>query len=1246
MQLGKRAAALLLALFLLAGNALSPVTAYALDTGQETVTAETTAQTQSTGTGTEEPTETLPETSLNETEVTEAASEPPASSEATDPTDAPAETTEATAPVNTTEATEPLETTEATVPVNTTQATEPSTETEPETVNTLTGYLASRAASVTVTVSEGNGVPKDSVLTVTGADPDGSTMQAIIEKLNIGAVLDYCVFDMGIGDASISGSVSVDIVFQDPSVMATDSESVYVAEVKADGTLNLIGNADAVVNADKRVESIRFTLSGFSDSSTFVILTSDWPNVTAFQTYPEYTVRATYGAISGIGDSQGGLTYHCWKASSTPSASKPAICLDSNRLFGSGDNTFSYGLANSTYTAEDDNSKTQSWKSLSEGTRELLVLLCCYGLSDWSPSSRYIDDINSGNTFAAMQLVAWEWINGKSDGTYTSHYNSTVQDIADNLRYLCYNNPDNVDTTKSYVYIIWPNSQKIYNGRYVWGQELIALHTVEYAQSTGSLTVTKAVTGTGSKANWRMELYTSQSAANSAAGYTAYAYTNSSGVATFSDLAAGTYYVREAPASRQDKVTTTGWTLSTAVLSGTVTSGNTTSAGTVTNISPAILSVKKAITPSSLATSANLQNWRFELYSTQSAAAAGGTNYVAYAYTNTSGVATFYNLTANTTYYVREAPASRQDKVTTTGWMLSTTVLSKAGTGGATSATSMGTITNTYGKYIRLVKAASDPDCYEQIKDNAMYSLAGAEYQITASNGTTETVVTGADGAVISANLYNVGTTGTIRETKAPNGFLLDSTVYTWEILADSSEYCVVNVTDKPIFDPPFAITKVDQDTTTAQGNSSFSGAVFKWEYFDNTDWSGTPKRTWYFQTNANGRAEYNPSFLASNYTSNDLYVDSSGAYQVPLGTVKITEVENSLGYIVIQQPLYCSIVQNTESSFGADFVWTPESWNIIVDMASGNYGVYEPVDPETFGSLSIQKLDKDSGTVAPTWASFAGCEFTVYNRSNGPVKVGDYTVAQPGEVCYTLTADEAGKASTGRIFPIGTYEVRETKGNDYYQCNADWSFTFTITGTEANPAYAAECANTMHPATINLQKASTDGQPLPGARFALEWSEDGTTWKPVTKSDDIVMGGCSSPELDEKGCLTIGEDGTASFTGLYPVVYYRITEVETPNGYQLLKDPIFVDKLLPEDNFEISYRVVNNDVFTLPKTGGFGFWMILPAFGLASAALFFGIFASTKKREAHSHAVTNTDPASRTSGGSGTCTCSRGATK
>lgn len=486
--------------------------------------------------------------------------------------------------------------------------------------------------------------------------------------------------------------------------------------------------------------------------------------------------------------------------------------------------------------------------------------------------------------------------------------------------------------------------------------------------------------------------------------------------------------------------------------------------------------------------------------------------------------------------------------------------------------------------------------CIDQIKGNAMYSLAGAKYEISVNGQVVETLVTDQDGKAASAQKYKVGTVLTIREIAAPAGFKLDTTVYTHKVTASDN---LIAVKDEPIFDPPFAITKVDRDTTKPQGNGSFSGAVFKWEYFDNTGWSGTPKRTWYFQTDADGWVYYDSSYLAPGYASDALYVTSQGTYEIPLGTVKITEVKNSLGYIVLPKSLYCSIVADPTSSHGAKHVWEPESQDFILDMIDGNYGVYEPVDTSAFGSLIIQKLDKDFGAAAPTWATLAGCEFTVYNRSANAVKIGD-AIVKPGEVCCTLTVDSTGKSSTGNIFPIGSYEVRESKGNDYYQCNEEWSYTFTVTGEEAHQAFTGECADTMYPGAIHLQKFGTDGKPMPGAKFLLEWSTDGSSWTPVAKSADIVMGGCSSPELDGNGCLTIGADGTADFTGLYPAVQYRITEVEAPNGYQLLKEPILVPELLPEKNFECAYRVVNNDMFTLPKTGLSGTWM----YGVAGIAL------------------------------------------
>ena len=524
------------------------------------------------------------------------------------------------------------------------------------------------------------------------------------------------------------------------------------------------------------------------------------------------------------------------------------------------------------------------------------------------------------------------------------------------------------------------------------------------------------------------------------------------------------------------------------------------------------------------------------------------------------------------------------------------------------------TVTNTKKeREVTLLKSIHASDaCIEQIKDNPMYSLAGAKYQVSVGGTVMETLTTDANGRAVSAKKYAIGTVITVKEISTPSGFKLDGTTYSLTITDGTN---TVYVADEPVFDPPFAITKVDKDTTVPQGNGSFSGAVFKWEYYANTSWSGTPTRTWYFSTDANGVVDYRSSSLASGYASDALYINTDGYNQIPLGTVKITEICNSLGYTVLPDSLYCSISADPSSASGASVAWTTDSWTYLMNMATGNYGIYEPIDTSKFGSLTIQKADKENGSTAPGWASFAGCEFTVYNRSTNAVKIGD-AIIQPGGVCCVLTVGSDGKASTGSIFPVGTYEVKETKGNEYYEQNSGWSHSFIINGTTDNPSFTIACSNILRPASIRLEKVGTSGQTVSGAKFLLEWSEDGSTWNPVTKSSDIIMGGCSSTGLDENGCLTTGSDGTAVFTGLHPTIHYRVTEVEAPEGYQLLKEPILVKQLLPENEFQASYQVVNDDVFRLPATGGGAFWKVLLGISLACTAMMLALFHVTGKWE------------------------------
>ena len=1235
--------------------------------------------------------------------------------EETEPPQVPTETTPVTETTVPTETTAPQESTEVTDVTEVTEATEVS---ERETT-TLTGHLDSMDADISVLLLD-QMVAEGTVLNVQEETLDNETMKTVMSKLNLLVLLDYLAFDMDVADASVSGKLSVTVTFPAPSIRALDSGSVYLAEIKNDGSIRLVGNADTVVNNDRKIEKITFTTAGLS-SSRFVILTSDRPMLLGFQTYPEYTVRATYGRYPGIGDSQGGLTYHCWSANGTPCASKPAVCLDSNRLFGSGDNTFSYEIVNSV-NDNGDRSSTQSWKNLSQSKRELLMLLCFYGLSDWSPSSRFIEDIRGGNTFAAMQLVAWEWINGVEDGTYTSRYNDTVQDIAGQLRSLCYSNPDNIDCTTSYVYIIWPNAQKIYNGRYVWGQALIACHTVNYKPTTGSLKVNKAITSNGSIANWRMELYTSQSAANSGTGFTAAAYTNSNGVATFSDLNPGTYYVREAPAERQDRVSVTGWTLSTTVLSAVVKSGDTVNAGTITNLAPSSeITVVKAVTSQNPA--GKLDGWVFQV-----ATDSGFSNIVKTITTDASGKGSTGKVLAPGTYYIREAPLANQTRsdkdnfildsqsvVTVTvqagetkaalytdsttavnvekgmirvrkgvsgtdasaanlsGWLFNvyssnelvaqiTTGADGYGTSGrlapgqytvqeapmedqprgdkamwsqdapaVTVTVTAGntvdaiqdsgyTAQNQYGKRLSIQKTfRCEEETASQLSGNAMYSLAGAEYNVIVDGEVVETLVTNAEGKATSAKSYPIGTSGTLVEITAPEGFLLDSTPVEFTIPA-SGDY-VVEVSDDPTFDPATqSFQKTDSQTGTAQGGATFAGAIFRWDYYDNTDWSGDPVRTWYFVTDENGAYAYRPESLDSNSESSELYVDANGVPNLPLGSLKVTETSAPAGYDLMPV-LYATITQKSNGGI-ADFDWTEESLQNIVSSSEGITTAAEPQDETTLGSLTIQKVDKGTGGAAPNEASFAGCEFTIYNRSAGPVKVGDHAVAQPGEVCYVLIVDETGAASTGNIFPIGTYEVKETKGNDFYQCNTEWSETFTITGAEENPRVAVSCENELLPATIRVQKVNPNDEALPGAKFLLEWSEDGTSWKSVTKSETILAGGCSSEGLDDSGCITTDDSGMAVFTGLSPMVQYRISEVATPNGYQLLKEPILVDKLTPEQNYEAAYRVVDNYVFNLPKTGASDL-LYLPICIAIAFTGFFLVLASDKTKSMYKKGTT-----------------------
>lgn len=419
-------------------------------------------------------------------------------------------------------------------------------------------------------------------------------------------------------------------------------------------------------------------------------------------------------------------------------------------------------------------------------------------------------------------------------------------------------------------------------------------------------------------------------------------------------------------------------------------------------------------------------------------------------------------------------------------------------------------------------------ECIAQIQGNPLYSLEGAEYSITLNGAVVETLKTDANGNATSTRQFNVGDVLTIRETKAPKGYKLDTKTYT-HIVTEGDN--VVSVSDVPVFDPPLVIIKVDKDTEAPQGDGSFKGAVFKWEFFTNNSWSGTPERVWYLATDANGMCIYDTGYLASGYSSSALYYSPAGVSQLPLGTLKITEVKSSLGYTTIPQVLYCTIAEDSSAATGAKHVWTEESAALMKQLMSGNWAVYEPIDTALFGSVSIEKYDAVTGQTPQGDATLKGAAFQIINSSANAVKVNG-SIYQSGAVICTLITDENGYAATGNIFPVGTYTIKESAAPEGYLLNTQWQKTFSVTTASKDHSFSyadkTGCPDTVISGKIKIVKQISNqiddiSVPEPGAVFQVK-----------NKNGQVV------------DTITTGEDGV----GLSKVLPYGTYSVTQISGY------------------------------------------------------------------------------------------------
>lgn len=190
--------------------------------------------------------------------------------------------------------------------------------------------------------------------------------------------------------------------------------------------------------------------------------------------------------------------------------------------------------------------------------------------------------------------------------------------------------------------------------------------------------------------------------------------------------------------------------------------------------------------------------------------------------------------------------------------------------------------------------------------NNPLYRLQGITYDIYSDEGCTSFV-----GSLTCDSSGNSSTMdavcGTYYAKEQPQscsgcGFAADAEVHRIEVMPGRDN--ILQVSDRPQYCIPEAwVCKADKETggEIPLGAASLEGAEFKVDYYagyytkeDEAVRSGSFRRSWTVQTDADGIAGFSPATIVSGDAP---YTNDAGEMVIPLGTVVIREITAPLGY-------------------------------------------------------------------------------------------------------------------------------------------------------------------------------------------------------------------------------------------------------------------------------------------------------------------------------------------------------------
>lgn len=451
-------------------------------------------------------------------------------------------------------------------------------------------------------------------------------------------------------------------------------------------------------------------------------------------------------------------------------------------------------------------------------------------------------------------------------------------------------------------------------------------------------------------------------------------------------------------------------------------------------------------------------------------------------------------------------------------------------------------------------------------------NLKGAEYRIW--NTSFDNVYTTNENGEIKIEGLRLGKYN-YQEVKAPEGYLIDNTIYTFELKYKDQYTAVIYASDeKTDEEPTGTITIVKQDSTTGsqtQGDATLKGAVYKiYAKEDIYDKAKTKKF-------------YSKGELVASRTINEKGTteDVTG---LPLGTYMVKEEKAPTGYMIDKNEY--EVVLKYKDQNTKVITNTVTSKDKVKEMGvhifkSGikvNSGLTPGLDGAEFTiklNSAVERAYAQGYTYAEVWKGI--------NEEGNLVKVDSKRVTEAQEIAPSyevIATDVDGNAYTQNKLPYGKYIVKETKTPVDYETAAD--FTFSITDDELEVKEIAK--KTKHLVINNeqlesyiklIKKDIKTGKKvtLNSTTFEIKATNDiydratkqiiykkgeaisqkigNTTYTSfTTNADNIVVPDNSyNSKNDDKATIT---------TPLkLPVGSYEITEIKVPNGFLQLESSV-----------------------------------------------------------------------------------------